>query len=291
MTRILDTIPTFEAYARKAFPQGPLIREILAGEEYHRAYPEVFDSFFSRFTKEGMRGIVWELSQVRSRAKEAASVLPAIIEEVEGAARELLDARAVPDPQHVLMVGSLATNATVGRIGDDVAVFHCLEWFQNADAAKTLVAHEDTHALHEALLVGERPDDPAWNAFYEGIAIQASRAIAPGRPQEEYFWYGVTGFEDWLPWCRRNRNELIGRFSSSLDDEAATEIFFGAGFVEKRWRVGYFIGDLIVAAIDRPLSELVRLGVDEARGEVVTALKTFAAEAEPESDPITPRSS
>ncbi|MGH2767585.1 MAG: hypothetical protein ACRDIF_01320 [Actinomycetota bacterium] len=273
MARVLDTTPTFEAFARKAFSQGPLIREMMCEESYHSAYPEVFQPYFQQFSKDGLRGVVWELSQVRSRAKEGAEALPKIIEEVEPKVAELLGLHGLPQPRHVLMVGSLATNASVGRVGGEVAVFHCLEWFQGPGPAKVLVAHEDAHAWHEISLGEPPPGDLAWNAFYEGIAIQASRQVVPDRPEVEYFWYGVAGFENWLPWCREHRDDLLARFAEALDDPGASEAFFGGGSVEGKWRVGYFVADQLLAAIDRPLEEVIRMGFEEGRETIRAAVK------------------
>ena len=99
-----------------------------------------------------------------------------------------------PSPLHVLLVGSFMTNATVSRVGDDVAVFHCLEWFQSPEGTRVLVAHEGSHGWHEIALErrGERApdDDMAWMVFSEGMATEASRAAVPGMEAIDYFWYG-----------------------------------------------------------------------------------------------------
>jgi len=125
----------------------------------------------------------------------------------------MLRAEDVLSPLHVLMVGTFTTNAFVGRLGSEPAVFWCLEWFSNPEAARVLVAHETTHAFHQELLGAAPPDnDLAWTCLFEGLAVQTSRGAFPGRPEEEYFWYGMGGFEDWLTWCREHRRNLLALF-------------------------------------------------------------------------------
>lgn len=272
MARILDTTPAFEAYARKAAMEGPIIREILHEELYQAAHPEVFAAFKVKHeSPEGLHAVVVELNRIRLLVREAAPVMAGLIEEVEPKVKALLGLGDVPDPRHVLMVGTLSTNASVGRIGDEVTVFHCLEWYQESDPARVLIAHEGTHAFHEILL-GDVPDDLLWTAFAEGLAIRVSREAVPDRPDRDYFWYGVPGFEDWLPWCRENADALLERFRESPEDPSAVDTFFGSGLVEGTWRVGYFVADRLVSAIGRPPGELVRLSFGEAREAVRAAL-------------------
>jgi hypothetical protein len=175
---------------------------------------------------------------------------------------------------HVLVVGASSTSAVVGRMGDDVALFHCLEWYRSRAGASTLVAHEDTHAWHQIRLGAAPPeDDLAWTAFYEGLALRASRQLVPDQPDQDYFWYGYEGFEEWLPWCRERRDTLLETFRASLDDRGAVESFFGGGLVEGQWRVGFFVADELVGGIGHPVAELAALSVEEAVAVVHSALE------------------
>jgi hypothetical protein len=134
---------------------------------------------------------------------------------------------------------------------------------------RLLVAHEDTHAWHEiALGIAPPEDDLAWLAFYEGMAVKATRAVVTGRPEEEYFWYGHGGFADWLPWCEEHRDDLLARFAADLDDPAAVETWFGSGLVDLHWRVGYYVADQLLRRLDRPLPELVQLSVAEGQAAI-----------------------
>ncbi len=274
MARLLDTIPAFEAYARKAGVQSPLKREFLWRDEYRGAHPEVFAAFEAAFPGAGgLAAVVRELSRVRTRVGEAAPVMRQVIEEVDPLIPDALGVPPEPAPVHVLMVGTFATNAAVGPLGDDVAVFHCLEWFQTADGARALVAHEGTHAWHQLNLADPAPDaDLAWTTFSEGLAIQASRAVVPGLPEADYFWYGYPEVEDWLSWCRANHDELLKHFRASLDIPEATETFFGGGVVDGKWRVGFYVADALVALLGRTLPELAAMTVDEGRAAVKDAL-------------------
>lgn len=275
MPRILDTAPDFDAFARSAFLESPAIREQLWEERYEGAHPEVFAAFYERHgSTDNRASLVRDLSTVRNRVREAAPVERRLIEEVEPVVQEALGVPATPSPQHVLLVGSFSTNADVGRLNDEVTLFHCLEWFHSEEGMRVLVAHEDTHAWHQiALDVTPPEDDPAWMAFYEGVAIAASRAVVPARPEEDYFWYGHEGFADWLPSCREHQDELLERFRSGLDDPASVETWFGSGLVDGRWRVGYFVADVMVERLGRPLPELVAMSVDEGSAAVREALQ------------------
>lgn len=273
MARIIDTAPTFDSFARSAFLESPLVRERLWEERYEGEYPEVFRAFYAGSgSTAGRANLVRDLSTVRARVRDAAPVENRLIEELEPAIHVALGLPADPAPQHVLVVGSFSVDADVGRLGDDVALFHCLEWFHGEEGMRVLVAHETSHAWHEiALDVVPPEDDAAWLAFYEGMAVIASRTVVPGRPPEQYFWYGHEGFADWLPWCEEHRDELLGRFASDLDDPGAVETWFGAGLVDGRWRVGYYLADELVSSLGRPLPELVAMTVEEAQAAIRAA--------------------
>jgi hypothetical protein len=271
---IIDTLPAFEEYARTSFVDSPIVREQNWRDVYEQTHPEVFEAFYAdQGIVEGRAAVVRELTLVRQRAAEGGPFLQQAIEELEPAVRDAMGVAPTPDPIHVLMVGAYSANVLVGRLGDDVAVFHCLEWFQSEEGSRVLVAHEDAHAWHQIVL-GTRPseDDAAWMAFSEGLATQVSRQVVPGRPDDDYFWFGHEGFEDWLPWCREHRAELLARFRDELDAEGTAQAWFGSGLVEKRWRLGFFVADELVAGLGRPLPELVALSVDEARAAVREAL-------------------
>jgi hypothetical protein len=276
VARILDTTPAFEAYARTAFLESTAVREQQWQDRYEGAHAEVFESFYAKEpATDGRKALVRELSSLRQRVGEAAPALTGIVEEVDRQVKAALGVTAASAPVHVLIVGPSSTNAVVGRLGDDVALFHCLEWFRSPDGARVLAAHEDAHAWHEIALGEEPPtDDVAWMAFSEGMAIHASRAVVPGRPEDDYFWFGYDGFEDWLAWCQERRDELVRRFGEALDDPAAVDTFFGAGLVEGRWRVGYFVADEVVKGLGRTLPELAAMSVAEGREAVRAALAT-----------------
>jgi hypothetical protein len=272
-------MPAFEAFARKAGLESPLRRELLWKDHYRAAHLDAFaglDEAVPGWTS-GLPAMVRELSRVRTRVKEAAPVMRQLIDDIDPRLADLLAVPAEPSPLHVLMVGAFTTNSAVGRVGDDVAVFHCLEWFQSAEGARALVAHEGTHAWHRLALERaghEVPpdDDLAWMVFSEGLATQASRAAAPGLPEVDYFWFGHPEVEDWVPWCEEHADELRKHVRAGLDIPEAAETFFGAGLVDGRWRVGYHLADRLVAGLGLPLPELAALAVDDARRLVRGAL-------------------
>ncbi|MBA3956256.1 MAG: hypothetical protein H0X58_06295, partial [Acidimicrobiia bacterium] len=63
MADILDTSPAFEAFARAAFVESPVVREQLWKERYEAAHPEVFVAFYDGHgTSEGRSSVVRDLS-------------------------------------------------------------------------------------------------------------------------------------------------------------------------------------------------------------------------------------
>ncbi|HVE45296.1 MAG TPA: hypothetical protein VNA57_00920 [Acidimicrobiales bacterium] len=276
MARIIDTSPAFETYARTAFLESAALREQQWQERYEAAHPDVFEAFYAKEpATDGRKALVRELSALRQRVGTAAPAMVEILEEVDPQVQEALGVESPSSPVHVLLVGPSSTNAAVGRLGDEVALFHCLEWFRTADGARVLAAHEDAHAWHEIGLAEEPPaDDVAWMAFSEGLAISASRAVVPGRPDDDYFWFGYDGFEDWLAWCQEHREELLARFAEALDDPTAFDTYFGAGLVDGRWRTGYFVADEVVRSLGRSLPEMAAMTVSEGREAVREVLGT-----------------
>lgn len=271
---IIDTSPEFETFARESALESPVFRERLWHERYEAVHPDVFEGYYatqdSRYRPPAM---VRELSALRRQVGESAPALRHVIEEVDPLVRDLLGVASEPAPVHILMVGTGATNATVGRLRGRAAVYHCMEWSQSPAATGVLTAHEVTHAWHQILLGADPPaTDLAWLTFSEGLAIQASRAAVPGRPEEEYFWYGLAGFGDWLPWCRERRDQLRERLRDGLDGSAEALLMFTGSAPDEPSRIGYFVADELVAGLGRPLRELVRMSVDEARSAVRDAL-------------------
>ncbi|MGH9278742.1 MAG: hypothetical protein ACRD12_11660 [Acidimicrobiales bacterium] len=273
MPRILDTLSGFEVFARKAGLENPMTREVLWKDVYENAYPEVFEGFYAAVPDpQPPTGVVRELSRVRERVEEGAPVVRQAITDAEKAMPAVLGRPAEPSPRHVLMVGTLTTNAAVGRIGDDVAVFHCLEWFQSPEGAQVLAAHETTHGWHEIALGAKPPADAAWTAFSEGLAIAASRQLMPGRPDLEYYWFGHGEVDTWLEFCQERYGDLVEHFRASLDASETVETYFGSGLIQGQWRVGFYLADKLVASLGRPLPELVTLSVDEGRQAIRDAL-------------------
>ncbi|MGH9077662.1 MAG: hypothetical protein ACRDY0_09470 [Acidimicrobiales bacterium] len=273
MPRILDTTPSFEAFARKAFLESPYVREKLWEERYEGAHPEVFEAFYSEEPSvAGRSALVRDLTALRELAGPAAAVMATLVTEVEPRVARALGMAEGPRPGHVLLVGPMSASAVVGQMGEEITLFHCVEWFKTEPGARILVAHEDTHAFHQLRVSHPVPTDLAWTAFYEGVALRASREVLPGRAEQDYYWYGYAGFDDWLPWCRDHAGDLLARFGDAIDDPAGAETFFGAGLVDGQWRVGFYVADLLVGRIGRTLPELVAMTVDEGRAAVLDAL-------------------
>jgi hypothetical protein len=278
ITRIRDTIPAFEAFARKAGLESPLRRELLWKSHYQAANTDVFGAFDDATggVEGGMAAMVRELSEVRKRVRDAGPQMTEMISDIDPRLAEIMGMAPEPSPVHVLMVGTFTTNSAVGRLGDDIAVFHCLEWFQSPEGTRVLVAHEGSHGWHEIALEhrGETaPDeDMAWMVFSEGLATRISRAAVPDAAEIDYFWYGHPEAQEWLPWCQAHVEELRKHVRAALDIPEALETFFGGGLVDGKWRVGYYLADQVVGSLGRSLPELVAMSVDDARAAVRDAL-------------------
>ena len=224
----------------------------------------------------GVAAMAKELSGIRSRVREAGPLMTGLIEEIDPRLGELMGLAPDPSPIHVLMVGTFTTNAVVARLGGDVAVLHCLEWFQTPEGSRVLVAHEGSHGWHEIAMeiAGEAPptDDMAWMIFSEGLATQVSRIAVPETAEIDYFWYGHPEAQGWLPWCQEHLDELRKHVRAALDIPEAIETFFGGGLVDGKWRVGYFLADQVVASMGKSIPDLVAMTVAEAREAVRDAL-------------------
>ncbi|MEO6628184.1 MAG: hypothetical protein ABIP03_06390, partial [Aquihabitans sp.] len=84
IARIRDTIPAFEAFARKAGLESPLRRELLWKDHYQAANVDVFRAFEDATGGPGggLAAMVRELTEVRKRVKEAAPLMTEMIEEI-----------------------------------------------------------------------------------------------------------------------------------------------------------------------------------------------------------------
>lgn len=272
-------MPAFDTFAENAWLENRFQREVLWKEQYRGAYPDVFAGLEEAVpgVSKGVAAMVRELSKVRSRAQEAGPVMRQVIEEIDPTLPTLMGVPSQSEPVHVLMVGAFTTNSAVGQLGDDVAVFHCVEWFQTPAGARALVGHEGAHAWHRLALqrAGQKApgdEDLAWTIFSEGLATQVSRAAAPDLAEIDYFWYGHPQMEDWLPWCDAHADDLRRQLASEREAPETAEVFFGAGMIDGRWRVGYHVADRLVAGLGRSLPELVALPVEDARQLVIAAL-------------------
>jgi hypothetical protein len=108
--------------------------------------------------------------------------------------------------------------------------------------------------------------------FEEGLAVQTSRAVVPGRPEEEYFWYGLEGFAGWAEWCVENATKLRHRLHHALEDASKLGDMFGSGAVNGHHRTGYHVADSLVAQMQRPLPDLARMAPADAAAAIREAV-------------------
>lgn len=262
--RIHSTVPDFQRFAGLALDADPGDRAELWETRYREPNQQVFDAFYAGGgARDSLTVVLQNLEGVRARVQAGADAMPGLIAEVEPRVAAALGLEDQPSPLHVLMAGTLSVNALVTELDGGLTVLHCLEWFNEPDPARVLLAHESTHAWHRRVVASDR-HDLLWTAFYEGLAVRVSRTVVPDRPEDDYFWYGIAGFEDWLEWCREHEALLFDRFRAAVDDPEAAEAFFGGGFVEEHWRTGFFVADHLVGELEQPLDTLVRWEPEQA---------------------------
>lgn len=275
MPRVIDTTQDFLSFAAEVQLESPLIREMRWREQYEAAHPDVFEAYY---TAQGSRDrpatMIQNLARVRRHVDDTAQALPRIIEEVDPEVGRVMGYPEGEGPVHVLLVGTAGANAIVGRLGDETAVFHLLEWVQAPSAARIAVAHETAHGWHQIHLDETPPgdEDVAWMTFSEGLAIRVSRAVAPDQPEQDYFWYGIPGFEGWPEWCAEHSGALRRQLLRTLDDPSGAGDLFGAGSLDGHHRTGFHVADALLESMHRPLPELAQWGVGHARSAVRAAL-------------------
>ncbi|MHA1674194.1 MAG: hypothetical protein ACTSYI_11280 [Promethearchaeota archaeon] len=133
------------------------------------------------------------------------------------------------------------------------AVLHGLEnivdcgWFSE-HALGALTAHEIGHLVHQEWrdqqqLPNKATNDlPYWDLYEEGFAMRAEHKIMGTESFHE-----AEGQENWLEWCRKNRNWLAKEYLDSVGDKDKIRRFFGSWFnIQGQKQTGYFLGHEIL---------------------------------------------
>jgi hypothetical protein len=154
---------------------------------------------------------------------------------------------------YLLMVGVFSSDSWVTEFGGRITSSYALEMLADEDE-RIVLSHELAHLAHaRALHASWRADpesSPILAALYrEGVAILASRALAPEATDAEILWLGRQPPERSLETVESRRDELSRELVSALDDPARYgEFFLGAAAVDFPPRAGYYVADVLARA-------------------------------------------
>lgn len=161
----------------------------------------------------------------------------------------------------VYFVGFLEKNAFVAPF-DSQRMALCLP-IENGDSEITL-SHELTHIVHSktANLSGDWERTIASTILQEGLAMQVSKAIVPGFPDENY----VEFKKGWFDSCKGKKLEILNGILPFLEDsssESVTKFTFGNGTTNNE-REAYFAGWVLVQyLLDQGVSFKRLAGIQE----------------------------
>ncbi|MGW5015593.1 hypothetical protein ACWEOR_26430 [Micromonospora chalcea] len=275
---VRDLVPDFLARAERSGP--PWTSRYLAG------HPDVVralrrdggwsDAAGVAAALDGLRGRATELA---ARAETVRALLPGGVAAVAGALGWSGDGGPV---ECVVLVGRNQANGWAGELNGRYALFLAVEQLGPPEDLDLLVRHEAAHVVHDrGAAIRDWPEYGVANAlFTEGLATQVTAELDPGRPDEEYLWFGRPGHRQWLDECRRRWPEILRRVRADLD---ATDVEHHAPYFLMRdspladglpKRCGYLVGLTVVRHLRRhhSLRDLATWPLPRVREELTAAL-------------------
>ncbi|MFG1675843.1 DUF2268 domain-containing putative Zn-dependent protease [Micromonospora sp. NPDC049282] len=229
----------------------------------------------------GLRDRVTDLA---ARAEAVRDLLPAGVADAVGALGWSGEGGPV---ECVVLVGLRRANGWADDLGGRYALFLAVESLGPEEDVHLLVRHEVAHVVHDRrAAIRDWPSHGVANQiFAEGLATQVTAELDPGRPIEEYLWFGRPGHRPWLDECRRRWPEILGRIRADLD---ATDPDHHAAYFLTRasplrgdlpTRSGYLVGCAAVRRLRERhgLPELAGWPLPRVRAEMATALADLPA--------------
>jgi hypothetical protein len=214
-----------------------------------------------------------------ARAEAVRALLPSGV----AAVCEAMAWSDIADPiECVVLVGLDRANGWADELDGRFALFLAVEQLGPPGDDRLLVLHEAAHVVHDRRAgIHAWPDHGVANGlFTEGLATQVSAEVDPGRPDEDYLWFGRPGYRSWLDECRHRWPEILDRVRADLpatDPEHYAAYFLMrdspvAGDLPKR--CGYLVG---LAAVRRlrehhSLPEIASWSLARIRTEISGAL-------------------
>ncbi|MGW4295348.1 hypothetical protein ACWEH1_20155 [Micromonospora chersina] len=289
--RVRDLVPDFRACLDECAETPAASWPDRWRSRYLARHPDVFQALDRDGTWSGaadvadvLLGLRDRASELTARAQAVRGLLPSAVTAVCGA----LDWSDAGDPvECVVLVGLHRANGWADELDGRFALFLAVERLGTPGDDRLLVVHEAAHVVHDRRAgIRDWPDHGVANGLLtEGLATQVSVEVDPGRPDEDYLWFGDPGRRSWLDECRRRWPEILGRVRADLDatDPEHYAAYFlmrdspFAGDLPKR--CGYLVG---LAAVRRlrerhPLPEIASWPLPRARAEISGALVNLPA--------------
>ncbi|MBP1782551.1 hypothetical protein J3R08_002401 [Micromonospora sp. HB375] len=277
---VRDLVPDFLACAERSGPPEPWTSRYLAG------HPDVVRALRRDGGWSDAAGVAAALDGLRDRATELAARAETVRALLPGGVAAVADALGWSGDggpvECVVLVGRNRANGWAGELNGRYALFLAVEQLGPPEDLDLLVRHEAAHVVHDrGAAIRDWPEYGVANAlFTEGLATQVTAELDPGRPDEEYLWFGRPGHRQWLDECRRRWPEILRRVRADFD---ATDVEHHAPYFLMRdspladglpKRCGYLVGLTVVRHLRRhhSLRDLATWPLPRVREELTAAL-------------------
>lgn len=293
LLRVRDLVPDFLACLDECAEAPVATWPDRWRSRYLGRHPEVFRAVDRDGEWSGAQGLSKIMiglrdgaAELAARAEAVRALLPAGVTVVGDAMGWAGDGRPI---ECVVLVGLHRANGWADILDNRLALFLAVEELGPPGDDWLLVLHELAHVIHDRqAAIRDWPDYGVANTLLvEGLATQVSAELDPGRPDEEYLWFGRPGYRPWLDDCRRRWPEILDRIRADLD---ATDTEHHAPYFLMRdsplaaglpKRCGYLVGLAAVRRLreENSLSDIASWELGRVRVEVRRALADLAARA------------
>ncbi|MFC0033737.1 hypothetical protein ACFFMM_29870 [Micromonospora chaiyaphumensis] len=286
LLRVRDLVPDFLACLDEC-AEAPLSHW---SDHWRCRYVGRHPDVFRTLDRDGSWSSASDLADVLLRLRDRAADLTTHAEAVRAllpsgvaAVCDALDWSDAGDPvECVVLVGLHRANGWADELDGRFALFLAVEQLGPPGDDGLLVLHEAAHVVHDRRAgIRDWPEHGVANGLLtEGLATQVSAEVDPGRPDEDYLWFGHPGHRSWLDDCRRRWPEILRRVAADLD--ATDPEHYAAYFLMRDSpvardlpkRCGYLVG---LAAVRRlrerhPLPEIASWSLARVRAELRGAL-------------------
>ncbi|MGR6318566.1 hypothetical protein Q2K19_33210 [Micromonospora soli] len=286
LLRVRDLVPDFLACLDECAGTPAATWPARWRSRYLGRHHDVFRSLDRDGEWTGAENLAATLLALRDRAGDLAARADAVRALLPDGVTAVCATLGWSDPgdpvECVVLVGLQRANGWADPLDGRYALFLAVEELGPPGDDRLLVLHEGAHVVHDRLAgIRDWPDHGVANALLtEGLATQVSAELDPGRPDEDYLWFGRPGYRPWLDECRGRWPEILNRVHADLD---ATDLAHHAAYFLMRdsplagdlpKRCGYLVG---LAAVRRlreryALPEIAAWPLPRVRREVRKAL-------------------